>query len=205
MPYNAATLPFPPHWINGYIWDKIKEYDDVIGQSYLDDPDTSEIDESKFVPFVFATPTNFEEIWNYIGDGPILVNCERMMRYRTGPFYPIKREQLAWYVRFNDPEKMINFTNLVFNALDREDASAADVNQWAKEKQDGPDPLRVSPTDPTSDPLPYNVYFHRIKVFVIDESRDVTEIGTAKTYVNNKIIIEYDYHPIQDPSGEDFR
>lgn len=195
MPYKASKLPFPPHFINNYMWDKLKQYDDVgLGTN------------STFIPFVFATPTNYEEIWNYLGEGPLLVNCERMLRYRTSPFYNIKREQLAWYVRTTTTEEMMNFINLVITALDREDVAAQEVNAWAKDN-----PIAIPDTNPT-EYIPHNVFFHRIKVFVIDESRDVSELGTAKTYVSNKIIIEYDYHTIQDPgadlpvpTAEDFR
>lgn len=181
---KGASLPFPPHFINHYIWDQLKQYDDL-GISNT----------AEFMPFIFATPTNTEEIQNYLGEGSLLVNCERMMRYRTSSFYPIKREQMAWYVRTSTTEQMMNFMNVVLTLLDREDVAAQAVNSWAKENQ-----IPIPGTSPI-EYVPHNVFFHRIKAFVIDESRDVLERATVNTYVHNKIMIEYDYHPI---FSEDF-
>lgn len=190
MPKSAAKLPFPPHFINHYMWNLLKGYDDVgLGNN------------SEFIPFVFATPTNYEEIWNYLGEGPLLVNCERMLRYRPSPFYSIKKEQMAWYVRSSSTEQLMNFINLVITALDREDVAAQAINAWAKDN-----PIEIPDTIP-QEYIPHNVFFHRVKAFVIDESRDISELSTAKGYVSNKIIIEYDYHTIQDsdPGVDDFR
>lgn len=189
--YKAAKLPFPPHWVNAYMWDKAKDYSDVGADA-----------SATFVPFVFATATNYEEIWNYLGEGPLLVNCERMLRYRTSPFYPVKKEQLVWYVRTTSPESMMNFINLVISLLDREDVAAQELNSWARDKQAGEDPILLDPNDPTQGNMPHNVFFHKVRVFLIDESRDITELGSSKNYTENKIIIEYDYHVIQDTGAD---
>lgn len=184
MPKKGSKLPFPPHFINHYIWNELKQYDDL-GISNTAD----------FMPFIFATPTNTEEIQNYLGNGSLLVNCERMLRYRTSPFYPIKKEQLAWYVRTSTTEQMMNFMNVITTVLDREDVAAQAVNSWAASN-----PIPVPGTSPV-EYIPHNVFFHRIKVFIIDESRDVLELAAVNGYVSNKILIEYDYHTILDDSN----
>jgi hypothetical protein len=38
------------------------------------------------------------------------------------------------------------------------------------------------------------VFFHDIKVYQLEESRDIIDFGTARTYAGNKIIIDYDWH-----------
>jgi uncharacterized protein with gpF-like domain len=63
-------------------------------------------------------------------------------------------------------------------ALDREDSSAQDVNKWAQESY--PNTITAS--------------FHYTRVFHIDESRDLLELGSARTVFKNKIIIQYCYH-----------
>jgi hypothetical protein len=69
---------------------------------------------------------------------------------------------------------------IIFEALDRQDASAEDVNKWIKDN--------IPSTDPK------NVFFHRFKAFQIDETRDLLELASVRLSFVNKIIIEYDYH-----------
>jgi hypothetical protein len=68
---------------------------------------------------------------------------------------------------------------VISEALDREDASAQDVNKWIKDNL--PDDNK-------------NVFFHRFKAFQIDETRDLLELSSARLSAVNKIVIEYDYH-----------
>jgi len=37
-------------------------------------------------------------------------------------------------------------------------------------------------------------YFHDFKVYQLEETRDIIDFGTARTYAGNKIIIDFDYH-----------
>ena len=69
---------------------------------------------------------------------------------------------------------------IITDALDREDAAAEDVNRWLK-------------NNPISG-VTNNVYFHNIRVYQADESRDVAELASARTLFVNKVIVEYDYH-----------
>jgi hypothetical protein len=36
--------------------------------------------------------------------------------------------------------------------------------------------------------------FHNFKVYQLEETRDIIDFGTARTYGGNKIIIDFDYH-----------
>jgi hypothetical protein len=38
------------------------------------------------------------------------------------------------------------------------------------------------------------VYFHDLKVYQLEETRDIIDFGTARTFAGNKIIIDYCYH-----------
>jgi hypothetical protein len=75
--------------------------------------------------------------------------------------------------------------------LDRADAAAEDLNRWTMKKQDGETPLLD-----LSVPLIRNVYFHDIKVYQLEEVRDLTELSSLRGLTLNKFIIEYDYHTI---------
>ena len=41
-------------------------------------------------------------------------------------------------------------------------------------------------------------YFHNFKVYQLEETRDIIDFGTARTYGGNKIIIDFEYHQDQD-------
>ena len=175
---SAADLPFPPHWINRYIYEKLSEYDDI-------GVDATQ----QLVPIFATTPTNIEEIYNNVLQSttvaePLLIQYDRLIRFRPSPFYPHKREQLLYYFYSTSIANVNNANIVISQLLDREDAAAQDLNQWAIEKQEGPNPL----------PHDLNVFFHNIKVYQADETRDLIELASARTMFINKLIIEYDYH-----------
>lgn len=173
----AVDLPFPPRYIVDYINDKLLEYE-IISSGQV-------------VPIIATAPSNTDEIWDQLIAGnqttPILIQYDRLMRFRPNSFYPTKREQMALYIYGN--LSLVNDSVLVIqNLLDREDAAAEDVNKWARKKTSGGNITFANGS------FTHNVYFHNIKVYQVDESRDVTELASARAIYVNKIIIEYDYH-----------
>ena len=105
---------------------------------------------------------------------------------RRSPFPHIKQEQLLYYfyaTQDNVTENMIQVQESVLRLMDREDETAEDINAWAKGK--------------TIDGMSPAFYFHRFKVYQLEEVRDIIDFGTARTYGGNKIIIDFEYHPIQ--------
>ena len=50
-----------------------------------------------------------------------------------------------------------------------------------------------------------NFYFHNFKIYQLEETRDIIDFGTARTYGGNKIIVDFDYHqkPVLDSNGND--
>jgi hypothetical protein len=173
---SAKDLPFPPHWINAYIFDKLSEYDDI------------GMDKTQQLVPIFATgPTNTEELYrNMIQtttiEEPLIIQYDRLMRFRQSPFYGTKKEQLIYYLYSTNIANVNNANIVISQLLDREDAAAQDLNDWAR---DNAQTLNV----------PHNVFFHNIKVYQADETRDVLELASARTVFINKLIIEYDYHP----------
>jgi hypothetical protein len=84
---------------------------------------------------------------------------------------------------------------LISQLLDREDAAAQDLNNFIRNE--------------SSLNFPHNVFFHNLKVYQADETRDVIELASARTVFINKLIIEYDYHAnwgtANDPGQNQFR
>jgi hypothetical protein len=142
----------------------------------------------QLIPIFAMTPTSTEEIYRNVVQSstveqPLIIQYDRLMRFRPTPFYGHKREQLIYYLYSTSIANVNNANIVISQLLDREDAAAQDVNDWARAN---PDRLNV----------PHNVYFHNIRVYQADETRDLIDLASARTVFTNKLIIEYDYHPV---------
>lgn len=176
---------FPPTFINAYIHDELK----VFGLM----PSVGE----PFQPFFPAqAPDSVEGIYNdipFIRNNPdtTIVIFDRLMRFRPNTFYRHKREQLIYFIYSPNLSKLLDTTRVIIECLDREDAAAQDLNAWIAANDI---------EDENGNVIPKNVFFHNMKVYQADESRDILELASARTLVLNKLVIEYDYHT-KDISG----
>jgi hypothetical protein len=68
--------------------------------------------------------------------------------------------------------------------MDRGDETAEEINDWCKHRQ-------VNLGGELVDNM---FYFHNFKVYQLEETRDIIDFGSARTYGGNKFIIDYDYH-----------
>jgi hypothetical protein len=184
MPEPAKTLPFPPHWINSYLFDKLGEYDPL---------EVGITPNQTIVPFFAPMPTGREELYDQLKSNsglsqPTMITYDRLIRFRSGPFYPVKKEQLVYTV-YGSVQSVQNINIIISQLLDREDAAAQDINDWAKNN-----PIMLN-----GDAVDLNVFFHGIRVYQVDESRDLVELSSVNMgdFVS-KIIIEYDYHAQND-------
>ena len=140
-------------------------------------------------------PTQYDDEGVALNQQPdVIVQYDRLIRYRRSSLYPLRCEQLLYYV-YSTPSKILDVSTILSQLLDRSDAAAEDLNKWTMKKQDGDSPL----LDLTV-PLIRNVYFHDIKVYQLEEVRDLTELSSLRGLTLNKFIIEYDYHTINDPA-----
>lgn len=173
------AIYYPPIFINAYLSDKIT--------SSLPDRFNGAL---KFFP---TSPTTIDDLTqNFPAQAnDVFAVYDRMFKMRRGPFPHIKQEQLLYYFykTAGDPEALIETTQLVLDLLDNEDESAQDLNTWIEAKQKSNDPIR----DPGGAIMPY-VFFHKIKVYQLEETRDIVDFGTARTFAGNKIIIDYQWH-----------
>lgn len=166
---------YPPIFINKYIQEKLGV--DSYGNS---------------LPFFPTTPTNLEDLTSTFPDGQFAV-YDRMFKYRRNPFPHIKSEQLLYYFykTVDGIEKLIENTQKVQDLLDREDESAQELNLWIKGLPRTPSGNIVFGNDPQEfEP----VFFHSIKVYQLEETRDIVDFATARTYAGNKIIVDYNWH-----------
>ena len=138
--------------------------------------------------------------FNFNGNAAIY---DRMFKMRRMPFPHIKCEQLLYYfnaLEENAVPNLIRITQRIQDLLDRGDESAEDLNAWIlstfeiEEVLDGDKkrPVAVIPGHGTF----YVPHFHNFKIYQLEETRDIIDFGTARTYAGNKIIIDYDWHSV---------
>jgi hypothetical protein len=167
---------YPPIFINDYLQEKI-------GQILALD-----------TPFFPTSPSTIEQLTTSVqlnNDAALFAVYDRMFKMRRGPFPHIKCEQLLYYFYSINVEAMIETTQLVSDILDRGDESAQDLNSWIQSKLVDSNGSKVY-IKGNKEFSP--VLFHDIKIYQLEESRDIVDFGTARTFAGNKIIIDYDYH-----------
>lgn len=169
MTESLSPRNTPVLWINQYLKEKIFEASTLV------------------VPFFPTGPSTIETLQTSFPESGAMAVWDRMFRMRRGPFPHIKCEQVLYYFYANgeSPQlKMIDIQESVLRYMDRGDESAQELNAWTKGK--------------TFDGMECKFYFHDFKIYHLEEARDIVDFASARTYAGNKIIIDYDYHQMQD-------
>jgi len=169
---------FPPMVVNAYLKSKI-DPDLVTGSGF----------ELQFSP---TTPTDINEFTEQFPSGDAFCVYDRMFRMRRGPFPHIKCEQILYYF-YCPPSRtdispiaiLSEISQRIYHLLDKGDESAQDINSWVSSNR---------ASDPTLSNMSIIPVFHTFKIYQHEETRDIIDFGTARTWAGNKIIIDYDYH-----------
>lgn len=162
-----STLNTPMLWINKYLQEKV-----------------SEITSLEIPQFFPSSPTTIDDLTEaFPTSSGIMCTYDRLIRMRRSTFPHIKQEQALYYfyaTAENTRNNMVQIQEAVLRLMDREDETAEEINAWAKGKTFGG--------------LTNKFYFHKFKVYQLEEVRDIIDFGTARTYGGNKIIIDFEYH-----------
>lgn len=200
---DNLAITHPPTLINEYLKDKIGGY---FNPNPGVDPNT------EYAPAFFPTsPTSINELTEQFPDAVdnVFVVYDRMFRLRRDPFPHIKQEQLLYYFykTTGGPKELIETVQLAQDLLDRGDETAQEINQWLREQWIDQGRLTATRSNiVTGDSETFDKivisgedlllpYFHEFKIFQLEESRDIIDFGTARTYAGNKLIVNYDWHP----------
>jgi hypothetical protein len=195
------AINYPPVFINNYLSERISEYFSTQAGIVIN------------LPFFPTSPTDINALTESFPNGNgLFAVYDRMFKMRRTAFPHIKREQLLYYFyKMQDtPEQLIETSQLVQDLLDRGDESAQEINAWMSNlyRAQGSNTTEVQNivtgntetfktvtfgSGPSAKQfvLPF---FHEIKVYQLEETRDIIDFGTARTYAGNKIIIDYDWH-----------
>ena len=171
------AIVHPPSLINAYLSEKI----DALFEA------------TTAVPFLPSMPTEIDALTETFpsSDGRFAV-YDRMFRMRRSPFPHIKSEQLLYYFYNYGPgsvSHIIRIAQLVQDLLDREDESAEEINDWIRSRVNPNGSVVINGTETYK-----AVYFHNFKIYQLQETRDIIDFATSRTYAGNKIIIDYNYH-----------
>jgi hypothetical protein len=180
---NDTLLNTPILWINKYLQSKILENTDL---------DT---------PFFPTLPATINDLTQYFPTGGTMATWDRLIKMNKKSFPHIKCEQIMYYFYAtgdNPIEKMVQIQEQVLRLMDRGNETAEEINNWAMNRQ-----VNLG-TSQSPDLIDNMFFFHDFKVYQLEESRDIIDFGTARTYGGNKIIIEYDYHAMPELTGSDW-
>jgi len=179
---SSSVLNTPVLWINKYLQEKVSE----IFQA-------NDGNSKATFPFFPSTPSTIDDLTEYFGESTqgVAATWDRLVKMNRTGFPHIKCEQLMYYFYASGSspvEKMITIQESVLRLMDRFDETAEEINNWAMNKQ-----INVG-TQSVPILLDNQFYFHNFKVYQLQETRDIIDFGTARTFGGNKIIIDYDYH-----------
>ena len=170
---NTDVINTPILWINKYLQEKIET-----------------MAEFSRLPFFPSSPTTLDDLtetWSQSPDGVMCV-YDRLIKMNKSGFPHIKCEQILYYfyaTAANNTVNMIKIQEAVLRLLDRGDESAQELNAWCANRK-----IRLDDGS-TVDSM---FLFHNFKVYQLEETRDIIDFGTARTYGGNKIIIDFEYH-----------
>jgi hypothetical protein len=184
---STGTLNTPVLWINKYLQEKITD----ILKSEFGNQETL----GASLPFFPSSPSTIDDLTEYFSQGTqgVAATWDRLIKMNKSGFPHIKCEQLMYYFyasASNPIEKMITIQESVLRLIDRFDETAEEINDWCSNRQ-----INVG-TKNAQILLDNQFYFHNFKVYQLQETRDIIDFGTARTWGGNKIIIDYDYHQI---------
>lgn len=165
---SLSTLGVPTLAINGYLWDTIT----TIDPDLLDNYDNIQ----PFFPI--GDSTSGKKSWE---NKPYFI-YDRVFRFNSNPFYPVKRESTLYYLKAKEIESL-QWSAAVQIILDREDDSAKDINNWIRE-QDNPED--------------YPVFFHNLRVYQSKSGSSSSDGDareeTSRPYYITEFMIDTRYH-----------
>jgi hypothetical protein len=190
---SAGVINTPVLWINRYLQEKITE----ILKAQLDENESF----GASFPLFPSTPSTIDDLTEYFAESTqgVAATWDRLIKMNRKGFPHIKCEQLLYYFYAtgeNPIEKMVMIQESVLRLMDRFDETAEEINNWCSNRV-----IRIVKPDNTTEDLENQFYFHNFKVYQLEETRDIIDFGTARTFGGNKIIIDFDYHQMPDLTG----
>lgn len=158
--------------INRYVWEqfKLNGASNISGFSYS---------AYKNVMPIFPVSDNLTGDEKWSGKPYIIYDSFMKPRSKYKGFYPIKSAQMMYSIKSGKIQEVYEWRDFIFNVLDREDAAAFDINEYAG---------TVAALQPLT------IKFNCINASQVNYIGNTTEVlGTKKTFSTN-LVIKYDFH-----------
>lgn len=154
---------YPESAINKYVWKQFELAKQQIYSMYSNIP-----------IFPVSDTKSGDAKW---GDKPYIIYDSFMKpRVSNKYFYPIKSGQMMYSIK-GTIEEIFEWRDFISNVLDREDAAANDINEFASSTINN-----------------FDIRFHCINTTQVNYIGNSTEIQGTKKYFSTNLIIKYDYH-----------
>jgi len=180
---NDSLLNTPVLWINKYLEEKIPLLTNVE------------------VPLFPSTPSILDDLTGSFPAGGVMGTWDRLVKMNRKTMPHIKSEQIMYYfyaTAENTIENMVQIQEAVLRLMDRLDETAEEVNNWCSNRV-----INLG-TQNLPDYIENMFYFHNFKIYQLEETRDIIDFGTARTYGGNKMIIDFEYHQMPDLTSNDW-
>lgn len=177
---DTTLLNTPILWINKYLQSKIGELT------------------SLETPFFPSLPSTINDLTESFPEGGTMATWDRLIKMNRRTLPHIKNEQIMYYFYATGSDPVLNLVKIqeaILRLMDRKDETAEEINAWCSNRQ-----IRLDDGSAINNMF----YFHTFKIYQLEESRDIIDFGTARTYGGNKMIIEYEYHQHQDLTSADW-
>lgn len=160
MPFSDFTLPALT--VNAYLWNVMKQIEPTFQKQY-----------GQKIPFFpMSDAASGTKSW----ENKTYVIYDRILKMRTSPFYPIKKEHLMYFVKGKE-ESTLEWSMAIQYILDRMDDAAQDINEWNRSQEN-----------------PANVYFHHVRVYQTGDKVSETRDFSNRPYYITEFIVELEYH-----------
>ena len=180
---NDSLLNTPVLWVNKYLEDKI--------------PLLTNIE----VPLFPSTPSILYDLTGSFPAGGVMGTWDRLVKMNRKSMPHIKSEQILYYfyaTAENTIENMVQIQEAVLRLMDRLDETAEEVNNWCSNRA-----INIG-TEAIPNLIENMFYFHSFKIYQLEETRDIIDFGTARTYGGNKMIIDFEYHQMPALTSDDW-
>ena len=180
---NDSLLNTPVLWVNKYLEDKI--------------PFLTNIE----VPLFPSTPSILDDLTGSFPAGGVMGTWDRLVKMNRKTMPHIKSEQILYYfyaTAENTIENMVQIQEAVLRLMDRLDETAEEINNWCSNRA-----INIG-TEAIPDLIENMFYFHSFKIYQLEETRDIIDFGTARTYGGNKMIIDFEYHQMPALTSDDW-
>lgn len=180
---NDSLLNTPVLWINKYLEYKI--------------PLLTNIE----VPLFPSTPSILDDLTGSFPAGGAMGTWDRLVKMNRKSMPHIKSEQILYYFYATADSPIVNMVQIqeaVLRLMDRLDETAEEINNWCSNRV-----VNIG-TEGVPNLIENMFYFHNFKIYQLEETRDIIDFGTARTYGGNKMIIDFEYHQMPELTSNDW-